>query len=150
LLLYCAARLGAGEGKPDDGDQGPMKHIHGLAIPPTLQDPCNRRRMALLGDHMKVGICNHIKTGSQIIARIREVLEVARATGMRVAFTRHLSLPKAWMGATQFRTAMAWQAKDEPDDIAPWFLRDASAFQIVSELTPTSDEAVFDKITMSA
>ena len=87
-----------------------MKHIHGLAIPTTLQDLCNPGRMALLVYDMQVGICNQIKTGSQIIARIRELLEVARATGMRVAFTRHLSLPKAWMGATQFRTAMAWQA----------------------------------------
>jgi nicotinamidase-related amidase len=127
-----------------------MKHIHGLAIPTTLQDLCNPQRMALLVYDMQVGICNQIKTGNQIVARIRDLLAVARATGMRVAFTRHLSLPKSWMGATQFRTAMAWQAKDEPNDVAPWFLRDASAFQIVSELTPTSDEAVFDKITMSA
>jgi biuret amidohydrolase len=54
------------------------------------------------------------------------------------------------MGATQFRMAMAWQGKDEPDSVAPWFLRDASGFQIVSELSPMPDEAVFDKITMSA
>src|ERR1700723_3252825 len=45
---------------------------------------------------------------------------------------------------------MAWQGKDEPDSVAPWFLRDAPGFQIVSELTPMPDEAVFDKITMSA
>ena len=45
---------------------------------------------------------------------------------------------------------MAWQGKDEPDSVAPWFLRDTSGFQIVSELSPMPDEAVFDKITMSA
>ena len=50
----------------------------------------------------------------------------------------------------QYRTAMAWQGKDEPDSVAPWFLRDAPSFQIVSELTPRPEEAVFDKITMSA
>jgi hypothetical protein len=32
-----------------------------------------------------------------------------------VAFTRHLWLPKAWMGASQFETAMARQRKHEPD-----------------------------------
>jgi hypothetical protein len=47
------------------------------------------------------------------------------ATGVRVVFTRHLSLPKAWMGMMQFRTAMAWQRKDEPDSVAPWFLRES-------------------------
>ena len=50
----------------------------------------------------------------------------------------------------QYRTAMTWQGKDEPDSVAPWFLRDASSFQIVPELTPAPEEAVFDKITMSA
>ena len=127
-----------------------MKHSRGLAIPTTLEDVCDPQRMALLVYDMQVGICSQIKSGSEIVTRISWLLAVARATGMRVAFTRHLSLPKAWMGATQFRMAMAWQQKDEPDAVAPWFLRDAPGFQIVSELSPMPDEAVFDKITMSA
>jgi nicotinamidase-related amidase len=127
-----------------------MKHIHGFNIPITLQDVCDPRRMALLVYDMQVGICSQIKTAGQIVARINGLLTVVRSRGMRVAFTRHLSLPKTWMGAVQFRTAMAWQGKDEPNNVVPWFLRDASSFQIVSELTPTPDDAVFDKITMSA
>jgi biuret amidohydrolase len=127
-----------------------MKHSHGLDIPTALQDVCDPRRMALLVYDMQVGICSQIKTGSQIVAQISRVLSAVRATGMRVVFTRHMSLPKAWMGMTQFRTAMAWQQKDEPDGVAPWFLRDSSGFPIVAELTPMPNEAVFDKITMSA
>jgi nicotinamidase-related amidase len=106
--------------------------------------------MALLVYDMQLGICSQIKTGNQVIVQIGRVLSAARAAHMRVAFTRHLSLPKAWMGVTQFRTAMAWQRKDEPDHVAPWFLRDSSSFQLVPELAPTPDEAIFDKITMSA
>ena len=109
-----------------------MKHSRGLAIPTTLEDVCDPQRMALLVYDMQVGICSQIKSGSEVVTRISRLLAVARATGMRVAFTRHLSLPKAWMGATQFRMAMAWQEKDEPDAVAPWFLRDAPGFQIVS------------------
>jgi nicotinamidase-related amidase len=45
---------------------------------------------------------------------------------------------------------MSWQRVDRPDDVRPWFLRDSPGFQIVSELTPLSSEAIFDKITMSA
>jgi nicotinamidase-related amidase len=127
-----------------------MEHTHGLIIPTTLQDVCHPQRMALLVYDMQVGICSQIKTASQIIARISGLLAVARSRGMRVAFTRHLSLPKAWMGAMQYRTAMAWQGKDDPDSVAPWFLRDASSFQIVSELTPMPEEVILDKITMSA
>jgi biuret amidohydrolase len=93
-----------------------MKHSHGLAIPTTLEDVCDPQRMALLVYDMQVGICSQIKSGSEIVTRISRLLALApaRATGMRVAFTRHLSLPKAWMGATQFRMAMAWQGKDGP------------------------------------
>lgn len=127
-----------------------MKHSHGLDIPTALEDVCDPRRMALLVYDMQVGICSQIKTGSHTVAQISRVLSAVRGTGMRVVFTRHLSLPKAWMGMMQFRTAMAWQQKDEPDSVAPWFLRDSSGFQIVSELSPLSNEAVFDKITMSA
>jgi biuret amidohydrolase len=127
-----------------------MKHTHGLVIPTTLKDACDPQRMALLVYDMQVGICSQVKTAGQIVTRISGLLAVARSRGMRVAFTRHLSLPKTWMGAMQYRTAMTWQRKDEPDSVAPWFLRDAPGFQIVPELTPAPEEAVFDKITMSA
>ena len=96
-----------------------MEHTHGLIIPTTLQDVCHPQRMALLVYDMQVGICSQIKTASQIIARISGLLAVARSRGMRVAFTRHLSLPKAWMGAMQYRTAMAWQGKDDQDSVVP-------------------------------
>jgi biuret amidohydrolase len=127
-----------------------MKHFHGLDIPTSLDDVCDPQHMALLVYDMQVGICSQIKMGNQIVTQVGRVLSTARATGMRVVFTRHLSLPKRWMGVTQFRTAMAWQRKDDPEAVAPWFLRDSSSFQIVSQLTPLADEAVFDKITMSA
>jgi biuret amidohydrolase len=127
-----------------------MKHTDGLVIPTTLKDACDPQRMALLVYDMQVGICSQVKTAGQIVTRISGLLAVARSRGMRVAFTRHLSLPKTWMGAMQYRTAMTWQRKDEPDSVAPWFLRDAPGFQIVPELTPAPEEAVFDKITMSA
>jgi nicotinamidase-related amidase len=127
-----------------------MKHIHGLDIATTLHDVCDPQRMALLVYDAQAGIRSQIKTGDQIVAQAGRALSAARAAGMRVVFTRHLSLPKVWMGVAQFRVAMAWQRKDEPETVTPWFLRDSPSFQIVSELAPTSDEAVFDKITMSA
>ena len=127
-----------------------MKHTRGLAIPTTLKDACDPQRMALLVYDMQVGICSQVTTADQIVTRISGLLAAARSRGMRVVFTRHLSLPKTWMGAMQYRTAMTWQRKDEPDSVAPWFLRDAPGFQIVPELAPTPEEAVFDKITMSA
>jgi biuret amidohydrolase len=127
-----------------------MRHLHGLDIPTTLADVCDPQRMALLVYDMQAGIRSQVKTGDHVVGQVGRVLSAARAAGMRVVFTRHLSLPKAWMGVTQFRMAMAWQQKDEPDAVTPWFLRDSPGFQIVAELAPKQDEAVFDKIAMSA
>ena len=127
-----------------------MKRTHGLGLPTALEDLCDPRRMALLVYDMQVGIRSQIKMGDQIVERAGRALAAARAAEMRVVFTRHLSMPKAWMGVTQYRTAMSWQRTDDPDAVNPWFLRGSPGFPIVPELEPTPDEAVFDKLAMSA
>lgn len=127
-----------------------MKSAQGLLIPTTIEELCDPSRMALLVYDMQAGITSQVADGARITERVGRALAVARAAGMRVAFTRHLSMPKAWMGVTQYRTAMAWQRTDDPDAVSPWFLRDTPGFAIVPELAPRPDEAVFDKLAMSA
>jgi nicotinamidase-related amidase len=122
----------------------------GIEIPTTLAEWCDPRRMALIVYDMQVGICSQITGANIAIERTAAMLQTARSVGMRIAFTRHLSLPRTWMGMTQLRTAMAWQHNADPDTVESWFQRDAAATAIVPELTPRPDEAVFDKITMSA
>jgi nicotinamidase-related amidase len=122
----------------------------GIVIPAALGEWCDPRTMALLVYDMQIGICRQIPDAPTIIERVGRALEAARSAGMRVAFTRHLSLPRRWMGMTQLRTAMAWQKHTDPDAVDSWFERDAEATRIVPELAPRADEAVFDKITMSA
>ena len=83
-------------------------------------------------------------------ARVSEALAIARGCGMRVCFTRHLSLPREFMGSFQYRMAMNWQHVERADDVRPWFLRDSPAFPIVPDIAPLQSEAIFDKIAMSA
>jgi len=127
-----------------------MKNIFGLSIPETLEEVCDPQRVALLVYDMQVGILNQIKNPEQITLQVLKVLSTARRAGVRVFFSRHLSLPKELMGMSQFRMAMAWQRVDSPDQVNPWFLRDATGFQIIPELSPLPTEGVFDKLTMSA
>lgn len=127
-----------------------MKQAFGIDIPRTLEDVCDARRLALVVYDMQVGIRQQLPDGDAIVARVRQVLDVARAAGLRIFFMRHLSLPKELMGAFQYRMAMAWQRVGDPDEVAPWFLRDAPGFALVAELAPRPSEAIFDKITMSA
>jgi nicotinamidase-related amidase len=127
-----------------------MHRAFGLEIRQTLADVCDPSALALIVYDMQVGIVKQIKDGPQITASVLRVLEAARGAGVRVFFTRHMSLPKELMGAFQFRTAMAWQRVKSPAEVHPWFLRDSPGFQLVPELQPLPSEGIFDKITMSA
>jgi biuret amidohydrolase len=127
-----------------------MKSIFGLSIPQTLEEVCDPQRTALLVYDMQVGILSQLKNADQVTRHVLKVLTAARNAGVRVFFSRHLSLPKELMGMVQFRMAMAWQRVDSPEQVNPWFLRDSPAFQIIPELAPRSTEGVFDKLTMSA
>jgi nicotinamidase-related amidase len=127
-----------------------MTKAYGLSIPQTLEEVCDPQRIALLVYDMQAGILRQIKNANEITGQVLKVLAAARNAGVRVFFSRHLSLPKELMGMFQFRMAMAWQRTDSPEEVSPWFLRDTPGFQIVPELSPLSTEGVFDKLTMSA
>lgn len=127
-----------------------MKRYNGLDLPGDLADLCEPSRMAVLVYDMQAGICGQIASGPAVTAKCAQVLAAARSAGFRVAYTRHLSLPKPWMGVSQLRMAMAWQRKAEPAEVTPWFLRGSPPWEIVPELAPFPDDAVFDKLAMSA
>jgi len=127
-----------------------VKEYRDLQIPTALEDLLRPASVALVVYDMQVGICRQIQEAPAITAKISKLLESARRAGVRTAFTRHMSLPKDWMGVAQFRMGMGWQRVDDPSQVQPWFLRDSSNVSIVPELQPQPSEAVFDKVTMSA
>jgi biuret amidohydrolase len=127
-----------------------VEHTYGLEIPEDLSEICTPKRTALLVYDMQIGIIQQIKNGPEIVARVKSVLDAARAAGLRVFFMRHMSLPRELMGVFQLRMAMAWQRVRTVAEVQPWFLRDSPGFHLVPELTPLPSEAIFDKITMSA
>lgn len=127
-----------------------MKTLGGIDIPETLQDAVRPDRAALVVYDMQVGIVRQMPNGAEILEKVLAVLELARAAGLRVIFMRHMSLPKRLSGAFQLRQMMVWQRKTSPDEVQPWFLRGNPAFELTPELKARDDEAVLDKITMSA
>lgn len=127
-----------------------MGKINGILIPTRFEDLCHPSRTALLVYDMQVGVASQVKGADAIVAKCAETIAAARSAGMRIAYARHLSCSKAWMGATQFRTAMAWQRKDDPEAVTPWFARGTPDGEIVPQLTPEADDMVFEKLAMSA
>ena len=83
-----------------------MKSLLGLKVPNSLAEICNREQLALLVYDMQVGIAGQIRGAETIVANVGRVLKAARDAGVRVFFTRHMSLPLPLMGAFQLRMAM--------------------------------------------
>src|SRR5215469_17436871 len=102
-----------------------MQRAFGLTFRQTLEDVCDPSSLVLIVYDMQVGIVSQIANGPEITANVVRVLEAARSAGIRVFFTRHMSLPKELMGAFQYRMAMAWQRVQSPEEVKPWFIRDA-------------------------
>jgi nicotinamidase-related amidase len=127
-----------------------MERVDGLAIPQTLDEACDPQRLALIVYDMQVGILGQIEGGASVLARVGDVLEAARAARVRTVFVRHVTMPRRLMGAAQLRMWKAWQGRDSAADVVSAFPAGADHARIASELEPTDDEAVFDKVTMSA
>jgi biuret amidohydrolase len=128
-----------------------MRRRSGLDIPETLEDACDPATMALIVYDMQAGVLGQLPgAAAETVARVSRVLTAARAGGYPVFFTRHMSLPVRLMGTAQLRTAMAWQRVDSPEKVQSWFQRGTPGFEIVADLAPRADEAVFDKLAMSA
>ena len=128
-----------------------MRRRSGLEIPETIEDACDPAAMALIVYDMQVGVLRQLPDGgAEAVKQVSRVLAAARAGGYPVFFTRHMSLPVRLMGTAQLRTAMAWQGVDTPEEVQSWFLRGAPGSEIVADLAPRDDEAVFDKLAMSA
>jgi len=127
-----------------------VERAYGLEIPESLEDAVDPRRLALVVYDMQVGILRQLRGADEVTANVLRVVEAARKAGVRVVFTRHMSLPNELAGVFQLRMAKAWQRVARSTDVTPWFLRDSAGFELIPQLSPLPSEAVLDKITMSA
>jgi nicotinamidase-related amidase len=127
-----------------------MEQIRGLAIPRSLSEAAAGEPLALIVYDMQVGVVSQLPDGADVVARVAEVLDLGRRSGLRIFFTRHISLPVEVAGVAQLRTAMDWQHRDRVEEVVAPFPPDAPQSRIVPELAPRDSEAVLEKITMSA
>ncbi|MBV8990723.1 MAG: cysteine hydrolase [Solirubrobacterales bacterium] len=127
-----------------------MEQLYGLKVPKSLEEVCSPEHLALLVYDMQVGILAQIDDRERVVENVRKVLEAARAASVRTYFTRHVSLPVELMGVAQLRMWRAWQQVDRLEDVRSPFPPDAPQTQIIPELRATEQEAVLDKLTMSA
>lgn len=127
-----------------------MDRFNGLEIPESLAEALDPERLALIVYDMQVGVLRQIPDGDRVLANVQRVLAAARRHGVRTIFLRHYFLPARLAGVFQLRQAKVWQHKESAADTRPLIPHGSPGFQLVEGLDPRPDEAVLDKITMSA
>src|SRR3954452_20181746 len=127
-----------------------MQEAFGMAIPDTVAEMCRPGATAVLVYDAQAGILTHVRDREQLVERIDEVLQAARAAAVPVFYVKHVSLPPSHLGVGGLRTAMAWQRVTKAADVTTAFPPEAAHTQIVSELAPMDGEPVFEKLGMSA
>ncbi len=127
-----------------------VDRLGALEVPTTLADACRPERLALVVYDMQVGILGQIEDRERVVGAVREVLAIARSSGVRTVFTRHVTLPVELMGAASLRMWRTWQGVERLEDVRSPFPPDAPQTAIAPELAPTEREAVIDKLTFSA
>jgi nicotinamidase-related amidase len=127
-----------------------MDRFNDLDIPESLDDALNPSTLALVVYDMQVGILRQIADGDRVLANVLRVLSAARERRVRTVFLRHYSMPTELAGVFQLRQAKTWQHKAHASETRPLIPHGSPGFELAPELEPRANEAVIDKITMSA
>ena len=127
-----------------------MQQAFGISVPDTVAEMCRPDAAAVLVYDAQAGIFPHVQDQAAVISRMKVVLAAARAAGVPVLYTRHVSLPTAQLGVAALRAAMAWQRVNSPTAVQQAFPPDAPQTALLDELAPVAGEPVFDKLGMSA
>jgi len=127
-----------------------MDRFNGIEVPETLDDALVPDALALLVYDMQAGVVAQIADADRVLTNVGRLLAAARDQRVRTVFLRHYSMPTALAGAYQLRQAKVWQRKARAAETRPLIAHGSPGFQLAAGIDPREDEAVIDKITMSA
>lgn len=127
-----------------------MDRFNGLDVPESLSDALDPATLAFVVYDMQAGILAQVADGERVLDNVLKLLAATRECGVRTVFMRHFFMPGALAGVYQLRQAKVWQGKDRAADTRPLIPHGSPGFQLDERLEPRADEAILDKITMSA
>jgi nicotinamidase-related amidase len=127
-----------------------VDRFNGLDIPESLEDALDPASLALVVYDMQVGVLAQVADGDRVLANVLRVLTAARERRVRTVFLRHYFMPTRLQGVFQLRQSKVWQRAARAADTQPLIPHGSPGFELVPELAPRADEAVIDKIAMSA
>lgn len=127
-----------------------MDRFNGLDVPESLEEALQPQTLALLVYDMQVGVLQQIADADRILANVVRLVTAARERRVRTLFVRHYFMPTRLAGTYALRQAKVWQRQSRAADTRPLIPYGSPGFEITPELVPQEDEAVLDKVTMSA
>jgi nicotinamidase-related amidase len=127
-----------------------VDRFNGLDIPESLEDALDPASLALVVYDMQVGVLAQVADGDRVLANVLRVLTAARERRVRTVFLRHYFMPTRLQGVFQLRQSKVWQRAARAADTQPLIPHGSPGFELAPELAPRADEAVIDKIAMSA
>ncbi|WP_259315757.1 cysteine hydrolase family protein [Capillimicrobium parvum] len=127
-----------------------MDRFNGLDVPESLDDALHPQTLALLVYDMQVGVLGQISNADVVLANVVSLLGAARERRVRTIFLRHFFMPTRLAGTYALRQAKIWQHHSRAADTRPLIPYGSPGFQLAPELVPQDNEAVIDKVTMSA
>ena len=127
-----------------------MDRFNGLDVPESLEDALQPQTLALLVYDMQVGVLQQVADADRVLANVLRLVTAARERRVRTIFLRHYFLPTRLAGTYALRQAKVWQHQSRAADTRPLIPQGSPGYEITPELMPQEDEAVFDKVTMSA
>ena len=127
-----------------------MDRFNGLDVPESLDDALHPQTLALLVYDMQVGVLAQIAGADPVLRNVMRLMDAARERRVRTIFLRHYFMPTRLAGTYALRQAKVWQRQARAADTRPLIPYGSPGFQLAPEIVPREDEAVIDKVTMSA
>ena len=127
-----------------------MDRFNGLFVPESLDDALHPQTLALLVYDMQVGVLAQIAGADPVLRNVMRLMDAARERRVRTIFLRHYFMPTRLAGTYALRQAKVWQRQARAADTRPLIPYGSPGFQLAPEIVPREDEAVIDKVTMSA
>jgi biuret amidohydrolase len=119
-------------------------------VPESLEDALDARTLAFVIYDMQAGILGQIPDGDRVLSNVLKLIVRHAETPRAYGFHPPLLHAHRTRRGVQLRQAKIWQGKAHASQTRPQIPHGSARFQLADGLQPRPDEAVIDKITMSA
>ncbi len=119
------------------------------SVPLSLEEVLDAKRSALIVWDMQAGIGGRVVNAEQITAKIRVLLDVARAANVLVVWSRHVAPPLSLTSPSGLRSLMKRQDVTDVAQVKPFMQAGTPDVEIIPSLEPAADDLIIVKSTPS-